>query len=96
MLQPLKLPIIIAIIFVTFCVLKGCDFNSSSQANVDLNAVMNSGTEMLSGAWNTAKSEAGKLAEEAKNQYNSGVDQIKEGLSDRMQGRADQVRNQMD
>ena len=75
--------------------------------------MVNSGTEVLSGAWNTTRetvsdyyqeqvkptvntaieaSQQGvdKLAQEAKNQYNSGVDMFQ----DWMQGKADTAKDQ--
>jgi F0F1-type ATP synthase membrane subunit b/b' len=47
-------------------------------------------------AIDTAKQEADKLAKEAKNQVNSGIDQVGQDFSDRMQENADTVRDQID
>ncbi|MDR0607495.1 MAG: hypothetical protein LBG52_03950 [Candidatus Peribacteria bacterium] len=45
---------------------------------------------------NQTKNQADKLAQEAKNQVNSGIDQVGKGFSNRMQGKADTIRKELD
>jgi F0F1-type ATP synthase membrane subunit b/b' len=86
--------------------------------DIDVDAMIESGVETLSGVWNTtkeagqeyyndqikptvdtaivqAKEEADALRQEAKNQYNSGLEQINQEIDERTQNHTNQAKNQV-
>ncbi|MDR3169282.1 MAG: hypothetical protein LBU27_06070 [Candidatus Peribacteria bacterium] len=97
--------------------LGGCDVLSPQSS--DLDKVVEHGSAVLSGAWDTAKTvgqeyyndqvkpkldtvinqakdQADQLTQQAKNQVNSGIDQVGQEFSDRMQEKADTIRDEIE
>jgi hypothetical protein len=90
--------------------LGGCSLDFSAQTEISVDAVVNSGTEMLSGMWNTTKEVSKEYYEEqikplvntAKEEITNTTNQLKnqynqqvEKINEQIQGQADQAKDQV-